>query len=1141
MPSNIIKGLLPLATPIDELVHLEGNARQGEVQAIKKSLDKLGQHKPLVVRRNEDGQNEVLIGNHTLMAARELGWDEIAVLWVEDDETTAKARALADNRTSELGGFDDDLLAGLIADVLESNEELLEAASYSQDDLEALLADSIMEIDEEPPQEPASEPQEPQEPAQGPEGVVAPAATSRAKLSLFDRFLVPPFTVLNARDGWWVDRKRAWIDLGLEGELGRDDKPRTWYIAPPTHHSGGVVPEGAADRKRAGEEDEEGLLYGEGSTSIFDPVLCELAYRWFCPPGGTVLDPFAGGSVRGVVASRLGRNYIGIELREVQVAANEQQRIDILTDTKAIVPDVPADNTPEYTDVEWNEDRGIWLKREDTYSFAGVRGAKVRTCVEFIKDAKKKGTGVVTAGARHSPQVNFVAQIANRLGVRCRVHVPSGALTPELLAARAAGAKVIQHEYGYNTVIVARAREDAQERGWIEIPYGMESPQAVEFTAPQVKNIPAGVKRIVNATGSGMTLAGILNGLKAEGRNIPVLGVCVGSHPEDRLDEWAPKDWRDMVELVTVPTPYEVPATETMLDGVPLDPYYEAKCLPYLEEGDLFWLSAIRPSAVPAEAPDPVWITGDALNLAELVPADTKADMIFTCHPAGTVILGMNGLTPIEEVQEGDLVISHSGKPRIVTKTFQFDYTGDLFIFHRDYATTPLAATAEHPLLVWRDGSMEWRRADEVRAGDALVEPVPVEPDKILDGETIWEYDEPERSSNRGRRAQGVKALSATSDLCRLVGYYLAEGSCSKGSAQFAFHADETEYHEDVISRYKATFGGDLGARLVTWGDGKQSFVGCNGVVAVDFFSTSCGRGAANKSFPSWVWDCSDELLTEVVIGAWRGDGWIEKSGRMGFGTISQQLAEDMRRSLLRLGVIARVRCRVQRKSNYATDPAPFWTLEVRGVHADTLASLLGEEIITPPHRRPGRGPWIDEGFAHYKVRSIDVESVEALPVFNIEVDEDHSYLAEGVVSHNCPPYGDLEVYSDDPADLSTMEYPEFIMTFGKIMDEATNYLADDSFVVVVVGDYRDEEGYYHNFPGDTIKLMQDAGLNYLNEAILVTQLASLPIRTGRQFDATRKLGKTHQQALVFVKGDARRATQRCGPVVAMDITETPE
>ena len=60
-------------------------------------------------------------------------------------------------------------------------------------------------------------------------------------------------------------------------------------------------------------------------TSIFDPVLCELAYRWFCPLGGMVADPFAGGSVRGIVAAALGYHYTGFELRGEQVDANAIQ------------------------------------------------------------------------------------------------------------------------------------------------------------------------------------------------------------------------------------------------------------------------------------------------------------------------------------------------------------------------------------------------------------------------------------------------------------------------------------------------------------------------------------------------------------------------------------------------------------------------------------------------------------------------------------------------------------------------------------------------------------------------------------------------------------------------------------------------
>jgi tRNA G10 N-methylase Trm11 len=86
-----------------------------------------------------------------------------------------------------------------------------------------------------------------------------------------------------------------------------------------------------------------GLVYGEMTaydgadrtitgTSIFDPTLCELMYRWFAPPGGLVLDPFAGGSVRGIIASKLGRQYIGLDIRQEQIDANKKQADEICED-----------------------------------------------------------------------------------------------------------------------------------------------------------------------------------------------------------------------------------------------------------------------------------------------------------------------------------------------------------------------------------------------------------------------------------------------------------------------------------------------------------------------------------------------------------------------------------------------------------------------------------------------------------------------------------------------------------------------------------------------------------------------------------------------------------------------------------------
>lgn len=131
----------------------------------------------------------------------------------------------------------------------------------------------------------------------------------------------------------------------------------------------------------------------------------------------------------------------------------------------------------------------------------------------------------------------------------------------------------------------------------------------------------------------------------------------------------------------------------------------------------------------------------------------------------------------------------------------------------------------------------------------------------------------------------------------------------------------------------------------------------------------------------------------------------------------------------------------------------------------------------------------------------------------------------------SCPPYADLEVYSDDPADLSTLSYEAFKPAYFEIIAKACSRLKDDRFACFVVGDVRDKRGNYYNFVGDTVEAFKAIGMHYYNEAILVTSVGSLPIRAGRQFSSGRKLGKTHQNVLVFVKGDGKRATEACGPV----------
>lgn len=128
----------------------------------------------------------------------------------------------------------------------------------------------------------------------------------------------------------------------------------------------------------------------------------------------------------------------------------------------------------------------------------------------------------------------------------------------------------------------------------------------------------------------------------------------------------------------------------------------------------------------------------------------------------------------------------------------------------------------------------------------------------------------------------------------------------------------------------------------------------------------------------------------------------------------------------------------------------------------------------------------------------------------------------------SCPPYADLEVYSDNPADLSTLAYEEFLPAYEEIIKQTCTLLDDNRFAVFVVGDVRDKRGNYYGFPWHTIAAFQKAGLHLYNEAVLVTAAGSLPIRTGKQFRTSRKFGKTHQNVLCFVKGDGKKAAAAC-------------
>lgn len=334
------------------------NPRRGDHDAIVKSILNNGVYTPPKVQRSTA---YVLAGNHSFDAMLDAGAVRMPWVWLDVDDREARRIMADDNRTAELGGYDQAMLL--------ENLRALEAAGDLT--LTAWTPEDLADMER------AAE-----------AGMYTPPTDVP---TLADRFVVPPFTVLDARAGAWADRKRRWLSLGIQSEVGRGE-PLAGLRSATESQAG--VPQGSTKPGRlTGERTlAQGLnakrgpdgslvyeaLESNAGVSIFDPVVCELAYRWFSPPGAHVLDPFAGGSVRGIVAGALGRYYTGIELRAEQVHANRTQwpildrygedassRVEwLIGDSRQVLADMPDDATydlvlscPPYADLEvYSED-----------------------------------------------------------------------------------------------------------------------------------------------------------------------------------------------------------------------------------------------------------------------------------------------------------------------------------------------------------------------------------------------------------------------------------------------------------------------------------------------------------------------------------------------------------------------------------------------------------------------------------------------------------------------------------------------------------------------------------------------------------------------------------------------------------------
>lgn len=284
---------------INKLKPYYKNPRKNDnaVDKVAQSIKEFGFNQPIVV----DKDYVVVVGHTRLKAAKKLEMTEVPTL-VVDNISTEKLQAyrIADNKLNELAEWDDDLLLEELQDIVKNLGDA-DLTGFNVDDL---LAEYHHKKDE--------------------------------WKSLSDKFLIPPVSIIDGRNPNWLKRKNIWRDMGIRSEEGRDS------ICLP---AAGII------MKQQTKE--------ANGVSIFDPALTELMYLWYSPTNGNILDPFAGGSVRGIVAKMLGRNYTGIELRKEQVDANYLNWKDLQSEGKDTLDRYKT--TTENT-LEWiNNDSNVEL------------------------------------------------------------------------------------------------------------------------------------------------------------------------------------------------------------------------------------------------------------------------------------------------------------------------------------------------------------------------------------------------------------------------------------------------------------------------------------------------------------------------------------------------------------------------------------------------------------------------------------------------------------------------------------------------------------------------------------------------------------------------------------------------------------
>lgn len=337
------------------------------------------------------------------------------------------------------------------------------------------------------------------------------------------------------------------------------------------------------------------------------------------------------------------------------------------------------------------------------------------------------------------------------------------------------------------------------------------------------------------------------------------------------------------------------------------------------------------------------------------------------CLPGWTLIMTDRGMIPIEKVQIGDRVLTHSGKFKRVTHLFRRNYTGRIYTFKTYGNTKPLTVTEGHPILVWRNNQLVWLTPEKICNGDYLTRPIIKE--EYSEQMVTHTYEIEHEDSQGNYLTLEKKYLKISAQLLRLIGYYVSRGIVEGQNVIFEFK--EMKLAEDMINCIEAIFGSQK--RYISQEVMKNNFkIKISSPTIASFFSQF--GSVEDKRLPAWLMTAAPSLQRDIIESA-RVDHY---DGIIRLETCSGILASQYIFILERLG--------------FATS--------VEELSKGNLVSyLVTASIQLDDYERYARK---SEDMIFVKIKDIQVEDAEKMEVFNLEVEEDNSYVASNVVVHNC-------------------------------------------------------------------------------------------------------------------------------------------